>query len=134
MTNGINTKTDVELLIAKEAETRGLKLSDYSCTGVRGNHAVLKDLDNITNLTSRKTTSEDHNLNELDKSDGMKNKVGRSAGKTLMRVNGRVHSNHNKNDDDEDDTDSDSLSMSSNSLNNSRKSSRSNSPKVSRLG
>ncbi|KXJ17085.1 macoilin isoform X2 [Exaiptasia diaphana] len=127
MTNGINTKSDVELLIAKEAETRGLKLSDYSCTGVRGNHAVLKDLDNITHLSSKKI-SEDHNLNELDKAPSEGNPRGKrvSLGKGLSKMNGRLH--HTKEEDD-DDSDSDSLSLSSNSVNNSRKSSRSNSPK-----
>ncbi|KAK3749587.1 hypothetical protein QZH41_019725 [Actinostola sp. cb2023] len=68
MTNGINTKTDVEVLIAKEAKIRGLKLSDIEAsTGARGSNSVLKDLDALTHLGSKKL-SEDHNLNELEKS------------------------------------------------------------------
>lgn len=147
MTNGINTKTDVELLIAKEAKIRGLRLSDIEAsTGARGTNSVLKDLDALTHLGSKKL-HEDHNLNELDKSPSegstktSKGSHGRSAsfgafgkGSAVSKMsNGRAGGGHSKECEDveDEDTDSDSLSNSSNSVGNSRKSSRSNSPKVS---
>jgi hypothetical protein len=145
MTNGINTKTDVELLIEKEAKVRGLRLSDMEAsTGARGTNSALKDPDALTHLRSKKL-NEDHNLNELDKSPSEGNTKtskgghGRSAsfgafGKGSSKMNGRAgggggHSKECEDVDDED-SDSDSLSNSSNSVGNSRKSSRSNSPKV----
>lgn len=145
MTNGINTKTDLELFIAKEASRRGLKLSDLeSRPTLKGN--ALKDLDVLSNLASKKT-SEDHNLNELDKLSleasqkngrgGQQNRAtfsgvfGKSSKKNATKASEKLkdYDDHND-DDDNDESDSDSLSASSSSINNSRKNSRSNSPKV----
>lgn len=145
MTNGINTKTDLELFIAKEASRRGLKLSDLeSRPALKGN--ALKDLDVLSNLASKKT-SEDHNLNELDKLSleasqknsrgGQQNRAtfsgvfGKSSKKNATKASEKLkdYDDHND-DDDNDESDSDSLSASSSSINNSRKNSRSNSPKV----
>ena len=144
MTNGINTKTDLELFIAKEASRRGLKLSDLESRPVKGN--ALKDLDVLSNLASKKT-SEDHNLNELDKLSleaSQKNNKGgqqnrgtfsgvfvKSSKKNATKAGEKLkdYDDHND-DDDNDESDSDSLSASSSSINNSRKNSRSNSPKV----
>lgn len=145
MTNGINTKTDLELFIAKEASRRGLKLSDLeSRPALKG--TALKDLDVLSNLASKKT-SEDHNLNELDKlsleasqknsKGGQQNRAtfsgvfGKSSKKNGTKASEKLKDFDDHNDDDvNDDSDSDSLSASSSSINNSRKNSRSNSPKV----
>lgn len=145
MTNGINTKTDLELFIAKEASRRGLKLSDLeSRPALKG--TALKDLDVLSNLASKKT-SEDHNLNELDKlsleasqknsKGGQQNRAtfsgvfGKSSKKNGTKASEKLKDFDDHHDDDvNDDSDSDSLSASSSSINNSRKNSRSNSPKV----
>ena len=146
MTNGINTKTDLELFIAKEASRRGLKLSDLESRPALKGNALMKDLDVLSNLTSKKR-SEDHNLNELDKlsleasqkngKGGQQNRATFSGVFTKSsKKNGTKGSeklkdyDDNNDDDDNDESDSDSLSASSSSINNSRKNSRSNSPKV----
>lgn len=145
MTNGINTKTDLELFIAKEASRRGLKLSDLeSRPALKGN--ALKDVDVLSNLASKKT-SEDHNLNELDKlsleasqksaKGGQQNRAtfngvfAKSSKKNTTKASEKLKDYDDHNDEeDNDESDSDSLSASSSSINNSRKNSRSNSPKV----
>lgn len=145
MTNGINTKTDLELLIAKEASRRGLKLSDLESRPTLKGNALLKELDVLSNLTSKKT-SEDHNLNELDKlsleasqksgKGGQQNRAtfngvfGKSSKKNGAKGNEKLKEYDENDEDDNDESDSDSLSASSSSINNSRKNSRSNSPKV----
>lgn len=143
MTNGINTKTDLELFIAKEASRRGLKISDLESKG----NTLMKELDVLSNLASKKT-SEDHNLNELDKlsleggaqkngKGGQQNRAtfsgvfAKSSKKNGTKGSDKVKDyDDNNDDDDNDDSDSDSLSASSSSIGNSRKNSRSNSPKV----
>lgn len=149
MTNGINTKTDLELFIAKEATRRGLKLSDLESRPTLKGNALLKELDVLSNLASKKTGSEDHNLNELDKLslEGSSQKNGKggqqnnratfsgvfakSSKKNGAKASEKLKDYDDNNEDDEnDESDSDSLSASSSSINNSRKNSRSNSPKV----
>lgn len=145
MTNGINTKTDLELFIAKEASRRGLKLSDLESRPALKGNAVMKDLDVLSNLASKKT-SEDHNLNELDKlsleasqkngKGGQQNRAtfsgvfAKSSKKNGTKGSEKLKDYDDNDDDDNDESDSDSLSASSSSINNSRKNSRSNSPKV----
>ncbi|KAJ7385692.1 transmembrane protein 57 [Desmophyllum pertusum] len=46
---------------------RGLKTSDLESRPTLKGNALLKELDVLSNLASKKTGSEDHNLNELDK-------------------------------------------------------------------
>ena len=140
LTNGINTKTDLELLLAQEASRRGLKLSDIeSTTKLKGNHSLLNSL----NSYPSKKSSEDHNLNELDKlsPDGETEKASKapsnrsvffSCGKSSRKVsaNGRAgEKGKYYEEEDGEGSDSDSLSASSSSFS-SRKNSRSNSPKV----
>ena len=141
MTNGINTKTDLDLIIAKEASRRGLKLSDLeSRTSLKGNNT----LDVMPSLPSKKT-SEDHNLNELDKlsletsqKSGKGGQQNRAATFGVFSKSSKKHAakgteklkDYDEDDDENEDTDSDSLSASSSSINNSCKNSRSNSPKV----
>lgn len=141
MTNGINTKTDLDLIIAKEANRRGLKLSDLeSRASVKGNNT----LDVLPSLPAKKT-SEDHNLNELDKlsveggqksgKGGQQNRVAsygvfaKSAKKSAVKGNEKVKE-YEEEEYDNEESDSDSLSASGSSIGNSRKNSRSNSPKV----
>ena len=142
MTNGINTKTDLDLIIAKEASRRGLKLSDLeSRTTLKGNNTTL---DAPPSVPSKKT-SEDHNLNELDKlsveggqksvKGGQQNRAAsfgvfaKSSKKSAAKGNEKLK-DYEEEDDDNEESDSDSLSASSSSINNSRKNSRSSSPKV----
>lgn len=142
MTNGINTKTDLELFIAKEASRRGLKISDLESKG----NALMKELDVLSNIASKKT-SEDHNLNELDKlsleggsqkssKGGQQNRptfsgvFAKSSKKNGTKGSDKLKDYDDNNDVDNEESDSDSLSASSSSINNSRKNSRSNSPKV----
>lgn len=141
MTNGINTKSDLELLIAKEASRRGLRLSDLESTAsTKGNHSLLKDYHALSSLSSKKG-SEDHNLNELDKlcleagektGKSQNNRASFSMlGKTTRKINGKVNDRvKDYEEEEEEESDSDSLSASSSSLSSSRKNSRSNSPKV----
>lgn len=145
MTNGINTKTDLELLIAKEASRRGLKLSDLESRPTLKGNALLKELDVLSNFTSKKT-SEDHNLNELDKLSlegshksgkvgqqpraALNGVIGKSSKKNGAKGNEKLKEYDENDEEDNDESDSDSLSASSSSINNSRKNSRSNSPKV----
>ena len=141
MTNGINTKTDLDLIIAKEASRRGLKLSDLeSRATVKGNNT----LDALPSIPAKKT-SEDHNLNELDKlslegghkssKGGQQNRAAtfgvftKASKKNAVKGNEKLK-DYEEDDDENEETDSDSLSASSSSINNSRKNSRSNSPKV----
>ncbi|XP_027056213.1 macoilin-like isoform X2 [Pocillopora damicornis] len=144
MTNGINTKTDLELLIAKEASRRGLKLSDLESRPTLKGNALLKELDVLSNFTSKKT-SEDHNLNELDKLSlegshksgkvgqqpraALNGVIGKSSKKNGAKGNEKLKEYDENDEEDNDESDSDSLSASSSSINNSRKNSRSNSPK-----
>ena len=142
MTNGINTKTDLDLIIAKEASRRGLKLSDLeSRASVKGNYNTL---DVLSSLPAKKT-SEDHNLNELDKlsmeggqkcgKGGQQNRVAsvgvfaKSSKKSAVKGNEKLKE-YEEEEYDNEESDSDSLSASGSSINNSRKNSRSNSPKV----
>ena len=141
MTNGINTKTDLDLIIAKEASRRGLKLSDLeSRTTLKGNNTTL---DAPPSVPSKKT-SEDHNLNELDKlsveggqksvKGGQQNRaatfgVFAKSKKSAAKGNEKLK-DYEEEDDENEESDSDSLSASSSSINNSRKNSRSSSPKV----
>lgn len=137
MTNGINTKTDLDLIIAKEASRRGLKLSDLE------SRATLKGNNTLDVLPSKKT-SEDHNLNELDKlslegshkgsKGGQQNRAAtfgvfaKSSKKNGTKGSEKLK-DYDEDDDENDESDSDSLSASGSSINNSRKNSRSNSPK-----
>lgn len=130
MTNGINTKTDLDLIIAKEASRRGLKLSDIE------SRATLKG-NNSLDVHPSKKTSEDHNLNELDKlslEEKQKSSKGghhnRTASFGVFSKKKHVVKHNDEDDDENEETDSDSLSASGSSINNSRKNSRSNSPKV----
>ncbi|CAH3126410.1 unnamed protein product [Porites lobata] len=129
MTNGINTKTDLDLIIAKEASRRGLKLSDIE------SRATLKG-NNSLDVHPSKKTSEDHNLNELDKlslEEKQKSSKGghhnRTASFGVFSKKKHVGKHNDEDDDENEETDSDSLSASGSSINNSRKNSRSNSPK-----
>lgn len=144
MTNGINTKTDLDLIMAKEASRRGLKLTDLdSRNSLKANNT----LDGLSGLCSKKN-SEDHNLNELNKLslEGMaKSSKGggqqnRSSSFGVVTKNGKRNSAYKGSERFKDfveqnveheESDSDSLSASSCSMNNSRKNSRSSSPKVS---
>ena len=143
MANGISSKTDIELFISKESSRRSLKHNDIeSGPSLKGNHSLTKELDVLSNLTSKKT-SEDHNLNELDKmSVEGSHKTGKGGqqhratfgvfSKSSKKIIGKSHEKVKEYEDDEenDESDSDSLSASSSSISNSRKNSRSNSPKV----
>lgn len=142
MTNGINTKTDLDLIMAKEASRRGLKLTDLdSRNSLKANNT----LDGLSGLCSKKN-SEDHNLNELNKLslEGMaKSSKGggqqnRSSSFGVVTKNGKRNSAYKGSERFKDfveqnveheESDSDSLSASSCSMNNSRKNSRSSSPK-----
>ena len=139
MTNGINTKSDVELFLAKEASRRGLRLSDLESTSnTKVTLGTFKDYHTLSSLS--KKGSEDHNLNELNKHNLDNEKTvkvynGRSGlsgiGKSTRKPNGKVNDKvKDYEEEEEDDSDSDSLSASSSSMNGSRKNSRSSSPKV----
>ena len=142
MTNGINTKTDLDLIIAKETSRRGLKLSDLeSRNTLKGNNTTL---DAAPSVPSKKT-SEDHNLNELDKPSveggqksvkgGQQNRaasfgvLAKSSKKSAAKGNEKLK-DYEEEDDENEESDSDSLSASGSSISNSRKNSRSSSPKV----
>ena len=142
MTNGINTKTDLDLIIAKEASRRGLKLSDLES---RNTLKASNALDGLQSISSKKNT-EDHNLNELDKlslegaqrsskGGGHQNRAAslgvfaRNAKKSASYKGNERIKVYEEEDDVNEESDSDSLSASS-SINNSRKNSRSSSPKV----
>lgn len=143
MTNGINTKTDLDLIMAKEANRRGLKLTDLDSRN------SLKANNTLDGFCSKKN-SEDHNLNELNKLslEGMarSSKGGgqqnRSSSFGVVTRNGKRNSAYpykgserfkdcEEQNVEHEESDSDSLSASSCSMNNSRKNSRSSSPKVS---
>lgn len=141
MTNGINTKTDLDLIIAKEASRRGLKLSDLES---RNTLKASNALDGLQSISSKKNT-EDHNLNELDKlslegaqrsskGGGHQNRAAslgvfaRNAKKSASYKGNERIKVYEEEDDVNEESDSDSLSASS-SINNSRKNSRSSSPK-----
>ena len=132
MTNGINTKTDLDLIIAKEASRRGLKLSDIeSRAALKGNNSL--------DVHPSKKTSEDHNLNELNKLSLEEKQKSSKGGHHNRSASCGVFSKKkhigklDEDDDENEETDSDSLSASGSSINNSRKNSRSNSPKVTTL-
>lgn len=142
MTNGINTKTDLDLIMAKEASRRGLKLADLES---RNSLKANSTLDGLSGLCSKKN-GEDHNLNELNKLslEGMQKsskgggQQNRSSSLGVVTKNGKRNSaykgserfkDYEEQNVEHEESDSDSLSASS-SMNNSRKNSRSSSPKV----
>lgn len=84
LTNGINTKMDIEALLAREASKRGLKLADLKAD-IEEKSLSLSDLELISNIPSKTLPLESSQRKSLSSGDfengGVKLSVGRSQGK-----------------------------------------------------
>ena len=127
LTNGINTKTDIEALLAREASKRGLKLSDLKAD-IEEKSLSLSDLELISNIPT-KTLSIEGSRKGLSNGDiengNVKLSVGRTQGRSLGES--KKLSLKGRNDlDDDDNSDSGDSTASSGVM----RSSTSNSPKA----
>ena len=103
LTNGINTKMDIEAILAREASKRGLKLADLKAD-IEEKSLSLSDLELISNIPAKTLSIEGSQRKVLCNGDlengGVKLSVGRSHGK----ANGDSKKSNSKgrNDIDED--------------------------------
>ena len=128
LTNGINTKTDIEALLAREASKRGLKLSDLKAD-IEEKSLSLSDLELISNIPT-KTLSIEGSRKGLSNGDiengSVKLSVGRTQGRAFGESKKLSLKGRNDHDDDDDNSDSGDSTASSGVM----RSSTSNSPKA----
>ena len=127
LTNGINTKMDIEALLAREASKRGLKLADLKAD-IEEKSLSLSDLELISNIPSKTLSIEGSQRKGLSNGDiengGVKFSTGRSHGKT-NGDNKRTNSKGRNDIDEDEQSESDDSTASSGVM----RSSTSSSPK-----
>ena len=117
LTNGINTKMDIEALLAREASKRGLKLADLKAD-IEEKSLSLSDLELISNIPAKTLSFEGSQRKVLYNGDiengGVKLSVGRSHNKK-SNAKGRNDIDEDENSDSGDSTASSGVLRSSTS-------------------
>ena len=103
LTNGINTKMDIEAILAREASKRGLKLADLKAD-IEEKSLSLSDLELISNIPAKTLSIEASQRKVLCNGDLENSGVKLSVGRSHAKANGDSKKSNSKgrNDIDED--------------------------------